>query len=222
MSRAVKRSSFFAVLCLSSLFLAASVEAAGELSRSVSVTLPESTAIHVTLNKAVGSDRSLPGDHFEATLSQPVVLAGRTVIPQGARATGVVVDARRSGRLVGHPHLQIALESVEVAGNTYEIRTATETKIGKRPGKHNFAFIGGGVSTGLLIGALAAGGSGALIGGPIGAGVGTVAAMVTCRRDIRLPAETQVTFELATPATIEIGYLDVAGTGARPLYPREN
>jgi hypothetical protein len=222
MFRAVKPSSFFAVLFLSSLFLAATVDAAGELTRSVSVTLPESTAIHVILNNAVGSDRSLPGDHFEATLSQPVVLGGRTVIPQGARAMGVVVDAHRSGRLVGHPHLQIALESVEVAGNMYEIRTATETKIGKRPGKHNFAFIGGGAGTGLLIGALAAGGGGALIGGPIGAGVGTVAAMVTFRRDIRLPAETQVTFELATPATIEVGYLDVAGTGARPLYPREN
>jgi hypothetical protein len=211
----------FAVLLLCSLFSAATVEAAGELSRSVSVTLPESTAIHVTLNNPVGSDRSQPGDHFEATLSQPVVVGGRTVIPEGAQATGVVVDARRSGRLVGHPHLQIALESVEVGGNTYEIRTATETRIGKRHGKHNFAFIGGGVGGGLLLGALAAGGGGALLGGPIGAGVGTVAAVVTCRRDIRLPAETHVTFELATPATIDVAYLDVASTTGRPPYLQE-
>jgi hypothetical protein len=212
----------FAVLFLFSLSSAVSANAAGELTRSVSVTLPESTAIHVILNNAVGSDRSQPGDHFEATLSQPVMLGGRTVIPEGAHATGVVVDARRSGRLVGHPHLQIALESVEVGGNTYEIRTATETKIGKRHGKHNFAFIGGGLGGGLLIGALAAGGGGALLGGPIGAGVGTVAAVVTCKRDIRLPAETHVTFELATPATIDVAYLDVAGTNVRPLVLQEN
>jgi len=221
MSRAVERSIFFAVLFLFSLFWAARSEAAGELYRSVSVTLPESTAIHVTLNNAVASDRSQPGDHFEATLSQPVMLGGRTVIPEGARATGVVVDARRSGRLVGHPHLQIALESVEVGGNTYEIRTATETRIGKRHGRHNFAFIGGGVGGGLLIGALAAGGSGALLGGPIGATVGTVAAVVTSKRDIRLPAETQVTFQLATPATIDIAYLDVASLTGRPVYLQE-
>jgi hypothetical protein len=221
MSKAVERSSSFAVVFLFPLFFAATLQAGSEFTRTVPVTLPESTAIHVTLNNAVGSDRSQPGDHFEATLSQPVVLEGRTVIPEGARATGVVVDARRSGRFIGHPHLQIALESVEVGGNTYEIRTATETKIGKRHGKYNFAFIGGGTGAGLLIGALAAGGGGALIGGPIGAGVGTVAAVVTGRRDIHLPAETHVTFELATPATIEVAALDVAGTGGRSVYLQE-
>jgi len=170
----------------------------------------------VTLNTAVGSDRNQPGDHFEATLSQPVTLAGRTIIPQGAHATGVVVDARRSGRLVGHAHLQITLESIEVGGSSYEIRTVTDTKIGKRHGKHNLGFIGGGAGTGLLIGALAAGGGGALVGGPIGAGVGTVAAVMTIKRDIRLPAETPVTFELATPATIEMTGFDMAGSRARP------
>ncbi|HXX71259.1 MAG TPA: hypothetical protein VEI55_03140 [Candidatus Acidoferrum sp.] len=216
-----KQSWFCAVLFLLTLCFTATLEAASGFSRTVPVTLPEATAIHVTLNNAVGSDRSQPGDHFEATLSQSVVLGGRTIIPEGARATGVVVDARRSGRLVGHSHLQIALESIEVGGNIYEIRTATETKIGKRHGRHNFALIGGGVGSGLLIGALAAGGGGALIGGPIGAGVGTVAAVVTCKRDIRLPAETQVTFELAAPATIDVTDLDVAVLARKQIYRQE-
>jgi len=216
MSNAVKWSSVCAFFPIFILVFAANANGRNAVSRSVSVTLPESTAIHVTLNTAVGSDRNQPGDRFEATLSQPVTLAGRTIIPQGAHATGVVVDARRSGRLVGHAHLQITLESIEVGGSRYEIRTVTDTKIGKRHGKHNLGFIGGGAGTGLLIGALAAGGGGALVGGPIGAGVGTVAAVMTNKRDIRLPAETPVTFELATPATIEITGFDVAGSRARP------
>jgi hypothetical protein len=203
----------FAILCLVALILAANTNAA--VTPSAAVTLPQSTAIHVTLNTAVASDRNQPGDRFEATLSQPVVLGGRTVIPQGARANGVVVDARRSGRLLGHAHLQITLESIEVGGSTYEIRTVTDTKIGRRHGKHNLGFIGGGTGAGLLLGAIAAGGGGALVGGPIGFGVGTVAAVVTGKRDIRLPAETPVTFELAIPATIDIGAWDVAGTKAR-------
>jgi hypothetical protein len=176
------------------------------------VVLPQSTAIHVTLNETLRSDRSQPGERFEATLSQPVILDGRTIIPVGAQAMGVIVDARRSGRLVGHAHLLIALESVEVAGQSYEIRTGTDTKIGKLHGKHNFGFIGGGAGTGILIGALAAGGGGALIGGPIGAGVGTAAALMTGKRDIRLPAETPVTFELASPATIDLAEVDMAGS----------
>src|SRR5260221_162258 len=36
--------------------------------RSEPVTLPENTAIHVTLDQAVSSNRSNPGDHFEATV----------------------------------------------------------------------------------------------------------------------------------------------------------
>jgi hypothetical protein len=216
MSKAVKTCVSLAILCLFILVSTASANGPNAVSPSVSVTLPESTAIHVTLNTAVGSDRNQPGDRFEATLSQPVTLAGRTVIPQGARANGVVVDARRSGRLVGHAHLQITLESIEFGGNRYEVRTVTDTKIGKRHGKHALGFIGGGAGTGVLIGAIAAGGGGALVGGPIGAGVGTVAAVMTVKRDIRLPAETPITFELATPATIDIGSLDVAGAKARP------
>jgi len=205
MSEALKRFRCLAIIGLFMSFFATGLDAANEPSRSSAVTLPESTAIYVTLNGAVGSDRSQPGDHFEATLSKPVIVDGRTIIPEGARATGVVVDAKRSGMLMGRAHLQLALESVEVGGDTYEIRTATDTKIEKRHGKHNLSLIGGGVGGGLLVGAIAAGGSGALVGGPIGAGVGAVAVIATNKRDIRLPAETHVTFELAMPAIIGAG-----------------
>jgi hypothetical protein len=52
------------------------------------------------------------------------------------------------------------------------------------------------------IGAIAGGGEGVLIGGPIGAGVGTAAAFITGKKDIRLPPETPLTFTLAGPVTI--------------------
>ncbi len=52
------------------------------------VTVPERTAIRVTLDQSVATNRSKPGDHFVATVSEPVVINGKTVIPQGARAKG--------------------------------------------------------------------------------------------------------------------------------------
>lgn len=168
------------------------------------VTLPQTTAIHVALNTAVSSDRSRPGDHFEATISQPVVIGGKTVIPKGARATGVVVDARPSGRFKGRAHLQLALETVSVYGSSYEIRTASEATIGGRHKNRNLALIGGGAGGGLLIGAIAGGGGGALIGGPIGAGAGTAAALITGKKNVRLPAETHLTFRLARSVTIDL------------------
>jgi hypothetical protein len=168
------------------------------------VILPESSAIHVTLNNAVASNESRPGDHFEATVSEPVVVDGKTVIPEGAQAEGLIVDVHPSGRLMGRAGLRLALESVDVNGNDYDIRTASDVRIGRNHNWRNLVLIGGGGGGGLLIGALAAGGKGALIGGPIGAGAGLAVAMLTGKKDIRLPAETPLTFRLARPATIDV------------------
>jgi hypothetical protein len=191
------------ILLGGSLLLAAVVALASiGLNRSDPVTLPDETAIHVTLNQTVASDQNRPGDHFEATVSEPIVVKNKTVVPAGTPVEGLVVDAHHSGRLMGRARLQLALETVTVNGKSYDIRTATHTRIGGKHKKRNFALIGGGAGGGALIGAVAAGGKGALIGGPIGAGVGTAAAFITGKKDIRLPPETSLTFTLAEPVTV--------------------
>jgi len=186
------------VLLATTLALAASLE----LNRSHPVTLPDATPIHVTLNQTLASDDNRSGDRFEATVSEPIVVAEKTVIPKGAPVEGLVIDAHHSGRLMGRAHLQLALESVTVGGRSYDIDTASRTRIGGKHRNRNLALIGGGAGGGALIGAIAAGGRGVLIGGPIGAGVGTAAAFVTGRKDVRLPVETPLTFTLAKPVTI--------------------
>jgi len=172
------------------------------LNRSTPVTLQDETTIHVTLNQAVASDENRPGDHFEATVSEPIVVANRTIIPRGSPVQGLVVDARHSGRLMGRGRLQLALETVTVNGRNYEIHTATRTSLGGKHKKRNLELIAGGAGGGALIGAIAAGGKGALIGGPIGAGAGTAAALITGKKDFRLPPESSLTFTLSQPLTI--------------------
>ena len=134
--------------------------------------------------------------------SEPIVVENKTVIPQGATVEGLVVDARHSGRLMGRARLRLALETVAVDGKAYEIRTNSTSRVGGSHKNRNIGFIGGGAGGGLLIGAVAAGGKGALIGGPVGAGAGTAVAFLTGKKDIRLPAETSLTFKLAGPVTI--------------------
>jgi hypothetical protein len=183
---------------------ALTLSAASLRDRSDPVTLPERTAIHVTLDQALATDQSKPGDHFDVTVSEPVVIDGKTVIPQGAHAEGLVVDARQSGRLMGRARLQLALQTVAVNGLNYDVRTIAHPRIGRDHKKHNLEWIGGGAVGGAVIGAIAGGGTGALIGGPVGAGAGTTVALLRGKKDIKLRAETPLKFELSEPVTIKV------------------
>ena len=168
------------------------------------MTVPENTSIHVRLDHTVSSNQDRPGDHFTATISQPIVLNNKTVVPEGAEVEGMVVDAQPSGRLRGRARLQLALESVNVDGSEYKIRTTSAIRVSGNHKKHNLAWIAGGGGGGLLIGALAGGGEGALIGGPVGAGAGTAVAFFTGKKNVRLLAETPLVFRLAEPVSIKL------------------
>ena len=154
---------------------------------STPITLPTGTAIHVTLDQSLASNRNRSGDDFEASLSQPVVVNGKTVIPKGARVRGIVVDAKESGRLQGVARLQIELRAVEVGSKSYDLETSSVTRTGSNHNKRNLGLIGGGAGGGALIGAIAGGGKGAAIGAAVGAGAGTAGAAATGKKDLLIP-----------------------------------
>ena len=53
-----------------------------------------------------------------------------------------------------------------------------------------------------MIGGLAGGGKGALIGGLVGAGAGTAGTVFTGNKDVTIPAESVVTFRLRNSVTV--------------------
>jgi len=168
------------------------------------ITIPEGSPFEVTLDETLASNRNHAGDNFAASLSQPIVQDGKTIIPAGAHVAGRVVDAKDSGRLHVPARLSVALSSVEVDGKSYEIDTGTIQRTGKNHNKRNLGFIGGGAAGGALIGGLAGGGKGALIGSAIGAGAGTAGAAATGKKDISLPAETRLRFYLLRSVTVSV------------------
>lgn len=167
------------------------------------VAVPEHTRIHVVLDQAV-STNARPGHRFRATVSKPVVIEGKTVIPKGAHAEGVVVEAKEAGRVKGRARLLLALQSLDVDGQNYPVHTYFSRELGHSHMKHHLLWIGGGAGGGVLIGALAGGGMGAAIGGPVGAAAGTTVALITAKRDLKLRPETPLTFQLSKPATINV------------------
>jgi hypothetical protein len=166
------------------------------------VVIPSGTAITVRLQNAVSSATSRPGDQFEATLDQPIVVDGQTVAPEGTHVLGRVVAARHSGRLMHPGYLRIALSSVDVNGKAVPIQSSSVMVAGASHKHRNLAWIGGGAGGGALIGAIASGGTGALIGSAIGAAGGTSAAYATGKKEVGFGPERRLTFRLTRPATI--------------------
>ena len=168
------------------------------------VTLPAGTVLTVRLASAVGSKTSNTGDRFNATIATPVESDGKVVLPKGAEVQGKVAQAVPQGRFKGGASLSLALESVTVGGDAYDIKTNSVSRYQKGKGKRTAAMIGGGAGGGALIGGLAGGGKGALIGALLGGGAGTAGAAYTGEKEIVMPAESTLNFKLTAPLTVKM------------------
>jgi hypothetical protein len=166
------------------------------------LVVPADTMIAVVLDQTLSSKTSKSGDRFTATVESPVEVEGKVAIPKGARAEGVVNDAKAAGRFKGGAALSLTLTSITLNGKDHEIQTSAATQTTKGKGKRTAVLVGGGAAGGAGIGAIAGGGKGAGIGALIGAAAGTAGAGLTGNRDISLPAETALDFKLLQPVTI--------------------
>jgi len=160
------------------------------------VDLPAGTDLRVRLDQDLGSKISHAGDSFAATVADPVVINGETVIPRGSEAEGTVINAKPLGRFKGEAALAIRLERVTTRWGSYPVNTGTIARAEKGKGKRTGVMAGGGAGLGALIGGLAGGGKGALIGALAGGGAGTAGSAFTGNKQIFLPAETLLTFRL--------------------------
>jgi len=167
------------------------------------VVVPAGTTLTVRLGEAVGSKISTSGQSFSATLATPVEVGGKTIIPSGAAARGVVTDAKPLGRFKGGAVLQIKLNSVTINGTEHAIDTSAVTRAEKGKGKRTAVLTGGGAGLGAIIGGLAGGGKGAAIGALAGAGAGGAGSAFTGNKDVVLPAESAVSFKLEAPLELK-------------------
>jgi hypothetical protein len=165
------------------------------------LTVPSGTTIPVTITQQLSAKNNNVGDGFSGELAGPVKTSGgTTVFPRGAHVLGTVVGAKGRGRFKGAGDLAIQITSI--SGTPVSVGIYDREEKGK--GKRTAGMIGGGGGGGALIGGLAGGGKGALIGGLVGAGAGTVGSAFTGNKDIVIPAESVVNFQLTAPVTVTV------------------
>jgi hypothetical protein len=151
------------------------------------------------VSQALGSKISQTGQTFLATTAQPVSVGGRSAIPSGSTVSGTVLNAKAKGKIKGAGELALVLTSITVRGHTYKITTQVLDNTSKGKGKRTAKTTGGGAAGGALIGGIAGGGKGAAIGALVGAGAGLVGGAATGNKQIEIPAESALSFQLAAP-----------------------
>jgi hypothetical protein len=167
-----------------------------------SVVVPSGTQITVRTIDAVDSDKNHPGDKFQASLEQPLIVNDITVAPKGASVYGKLQQVQEAGQLTGKSQLRLALTGIVINGQTYPLSSGDYEVSGKSRGKSTATKVGGGAALGALIGAIAGGGKGAAIGAGVGAGAGTAVQVVTKGDQVHVPSETLLEFTLDQPVSL--------------------
>jgi hypothetical protein len=167
--------------------------------------LPSGTEVSVQTDETIDGSTAADGQTFAADVTEAVRdEKGGVVIPAGAKAQVVIKSLTQGGKIKGQADLVRDLASVSIDGRQYALSTADleeKGRAGLGKNKRTAEFVGGGAAVGGIVGALLGGGKGAAIGAGIGAGGGTAAQALT-KGNIRVEAETILTFKLDAPLKV--------------------
>jgi hypothetical protein len=178
--------------------------------------LPVGTAIKMKLETPLHTSLNKPGDRFSGRVTEAVMLGERAIIPVGSSLEGEVTRVNEPRRIRGTPTLDLKPQLVVLPnGERYNINAVIvdtshrpETSVndegeikGRGRDGRDWKETGIGTGAGMLVGGLAAGGQGVLVGGAVGA-TATVVHWLVKRRSTELPVGTEIVMELSRPVTL--------------------
>ncbi len=164
--------------------------------------LPAGTNVTIRMIDDVDAKVAQVGQTFRGSIDDPVMLGDRVVIPKGADVVTKLVELQEAGKIVGGGQLTLDLVSVTLNGRPVDLSTQSVTQAGESGKKDSAKVIGGTAALGTIIGAIAGGGKGAAIGAISGAAAGTAVRVVTSGANVKIPAETRLTFTLQQPVRL--------------------
>jgi len=177
-------------------------QSSSQVEKAIQETAPEETlvagtTIRASLEHALSTDSTVPGDTFTMKVVDPVRIGDKTVIPIGSTIKGVVVESVRSGRVKGLAHMTLRFTELTLPnGKSFPFQAASVSRVAPATKKRDTMMIGGGAGAGALIGAIAGGGKGAAIGALAGGGAGTGLVLVTRGKETGFASGTTMNLKL--------------------------
>lgn len=166
--------------------------------------IPAGTQLSVRMIDSIDSGKNRTGETFRAALSAPITVSGRQVVPSGTDVTVRLASAKGAGRVKGSSELELQLAQMRYGGQSYQLVSNAYQQKGKGRGKETAVRTGIGAGIGAAIGAIAGGGKGAGIGAAIGGGGAGAYQILTHGKQIKIPSETQLAFNLQAPVTVPV------------------
>jgi hypothetical protein len=167
-------------------------------------TLASGTTIQLVAVTDVTSQKDAAGKTFTARTTSAYTVSGDTVIPAGAELIGQVTVLNSAGSQGGGGQLQVAFNTLRVAGQDYPI-AVNVTSLGTRQVARGVtvddaAKVAVGAAAGAIAGRIIGRNTtGAVAGAVVGGAAGTVYANQTKDHDIVLSPGSQVEVVLAGP-----------------------
>ena len=87
--------------------------------------LPAGTLLTVRLRNPVSAGNATTNRPFDAEVDEPILIAGSTMLPRGARVEGRVESARASRMKKDQGYVRLTLDSIDVDGQALPIQTAS-------------------------------------------------------------------------------------------------
>lgn len=167
------------------------------------VSIPAGTALKVAVNAQITSETAQPGDAWQGTIAEPLVIGTAAPIPAGSVVHGVV-KAVKPAQKGDRAMLQLAITSVEVNGKSHSFAATGESMEAGSTRTRNVGAVAGGAAAGALIGkAIGGSGKGALIGALAGGAASGAAVAASKGYQVVVKEGSQLSFTVDEAVTMK-------------------
>lgn len=191
------------------------------------ILLPVGTAIRMKLTSAISTRDSKAGDVFLGSVSQDVVVEGKTVIPAGSNMNGRITSISEPRRFAGRPSIEltpywITLSNGKVlsiaatvvdTGNPRSLKVNDEGRIkGPSVSRRDKVEFVAATSAGTVAGSVVSLGTGTWVGAAAGATFATGHWLIK-RHSLELPAGTELVMEISNAVATDSSALPKTAQG---------
>ena len=170
------------------------------------------TKLRCRLTQTLSTKANFQNDPFTATVTEPLVLGGKQIIPLGSTVDGRIAWLVRPGRTRGVGEMRLDVDKVTFPdGRSYTLSAVLVNAYGAQGAKvqdeegnvkgpssrmKDLQMIGLGMGGGGFLGVILGGAHGAVIGGAIGGGALLANTLMRRGEDLTLPTGTQLEYQL--------------------------